>query len=209
VALSAYHGISETPEHLAGFGLPAGRHPAGAVLVQELNTRLGDRFGAGADFVMGFANPCLWLDEAKVAARGLTQEDAERAVAELVLKMPGFVRAITRPDLLHNRLPPNELEQLVQASFDPERTGHVYLVPAAGWVQATDPSDLAAMHGTPYAYDRPVPIAFWGLQLARQRVLSEADPRDIAPSLAALTGVNPPSGSSGQVLAELVSTRAH
>ena len=204
VVLSADHGISETPEHLASLGLPSGRHPAGTVLVQELNAKLVERLGAGADFVLGFANPCLWLDEAKIAGRNLAVEDVERMIADLALARPGFARAITRSDLLRNRLPQNEIEVRVRDSFDRERTGHVYLVPAPGWVQATDPAELAAMHGTPYSYDRSVPIAFWGLGLAPQHVKSEADPRDIAASLAALTAVNAPSGSSGRVLAELV-----
>ena len=69
VALSADHGIIETPEYLASLGLPGGRHPSGAVLVAELNAQLVQRLGPGGDFVVGFANPCLWLDEAKVAAR--------------------------------------------------------------------------------------------------------------------------------------------
>lgn len=208
VALSADHGISETPEHLASLGLPSGRHPPGAVLVQELNAALSERLGTGADFVLGFVNPCLWLDEAKLGARGMSLEEAERAVADLALARPGVARAITRSDLLHNRVPLNEIEVRVRDSFDRERTGHVYLVPAAGWLQANDPGELAAMHGTPYGYDRAVPIAFWGLGLAPQHVTSEVDPRDIAPSLSAVAGVQPPSGSSGRLLSELVQAGA-
>ena len=75
-------------------------------------------------------------------------------MADSALARPGMAQAITRSDLMHNRLPENEIEVRVRASFDRERTGHVYLVPAPGWIQATDPADLAAMHGTPYAYDR-------------------------------------------------------
>ncbi|MFT3923425.1 MAG: alkaline phosphatase family protein [Myxococcales bacterium] len=204
VALSADHGISETPEHLLSLGLPAGRHPAGTQLVQELNSQLVAQLGASGDFVSAFANPCLWLDEAKVKARGLSMEDAERMVAELVLARPGIARAITRSDLLRNRLPDNEIEQRVRMSFDAERTGHVYLVPDPGWIQATDPADLAAMHGTPYLFDRAVPVAFWGLGLPQGRIGEPADPRDIAPTLARLARVQPPNGSSGRVLSQVV-----
>ncbi len=209
VALSADHGISETPEQRAALGLPGGRHLGAVALVRQLNEELVARFGPGADFVLGFANPCLWIDEAKVEALGLDLERAERAVAELVLSgWGGYARAIVRTDLSRNTLPEGEIEQLVRASFDPQRTGHVYLVPEAGWIQANDPAALVAMHGTPYVFDRSVPIAFWGAGLEPRRVHDAADPRDIAPTLAALLSLTPPSGSSGRVLPEIVVSAA-
>jgi hypothetical protein len=114
-----------------------------------------------------------------------------------------MARAITKTELERGSLPPDPMSERVLLSFDRARTGHVYLVPDAGWLLATDPAELAAMHGTPYEYDRAVPIALWGAGLMPRRVLRAVDPRDIAPTLSALLGVRAPSASSGQLLHEV------
>lgn len=203
VILSADHGACSAPEVLRARGLPGGRHPSGADLVEALNQALARRFGEDSAFVTRFVNPTFWLDEAKITARNLRVEDVENAVAEALLAREGFARAVTRSALLRGELPDDPLTALVRASFDRERTGHVYAVPESGWLLANDATRLTSMHGTPHAYDRAVPIAFWGAGLPARRVVRAVDPRAIAPTLAVWLGLPPPSGSSGEVLREL------
>jgi hypothetical protein len=200
--LSADHGGSETPEHLAGLGLLADRHDS-AALVSDLNAGLEAAYGPGAAFVRAFTNPTLWLDEPAIQARGLRVADVALRVRDQVLGMPGFMRAYTRAELAEGSVPNDPIAARVVASFDVGRTGHVYLVPNPGWLLASDSHGLASMHGTPHRYDTDVPLAFYGGGLCPRRALREVDPRDLASTLASLLAVKVPSDASGEVLPEV------
>jgi predicted AlkP superfamily pyrophosphatase or phosphodiesterase len=203
-ALSADHGGSESPEYLTSVGLSVRRHDP-AALLSELNGALESSYGPGATFVKAFTNPCFWLDEQAIRERGLRLADVTERVRAAVLAMPGFVRAYTRDELAEARVSAGDpFAQRVLASFDAGRTGHVYVVPSAGWLLATETHGLASMHGTPHRYDTDVPVAFTGAGLCPHKATRAIDPRDLAPTLAALLGVKAPSDSSGEVLAEVL-----
>ena len=68
---------------------------------------------------------------------------------------------------------------------------------------------IAAIHGSPWAYDTYVPIFFAGPRVPRQVVTRLVGPEDIAPTLAAYLGIKPPSGSIGTPLEEILGARAH
>ena len=59
-------------------------------------------------------------------------------------------------------------------------------------------------HGSPYSYDRYVPVLFAGGGVPKGRVTRAVGPEDIAPTLAALLNIMAPSGSTGQVLQEVL-----
>jgi predicted AlkP superfamily pyrophosphatase or phosphodiesterase len=68
--------------------------------------------------------------------------------------------------------------------------------------------DLAAIHGSPWAYCTYVPILFVGPGIPHQTVSRRVGPYDIAPTLAAYLGIKPPSGSIGDPLTEVLPDRA-
>ena len=83
-------------------------------------------------------------------------------------------------------------------SLDPERTGDLILQAAEGCLFTSYP--LGTSHGSPYAYDRDVPLIFWGAGIEAARVPGRAAPIDIAPTLAAWLGLDVPAGLDGRVL---------
>jgi hypothetical protein len=201
--LSSDHGGCEAPEALRSLGLDADRHdPVG--LIKRVNDGLEQQFGAGSRFVVDFSNPTLWLDEAAIAARSLALDVVERRAAELVLAGPGVAYALAKTDLVRGSVPRGPVYDRILNSFDRERTGNVYIVPKPGWLLATDPRGLTTMHGTPWRYDTHVPLAFFGNGLRAARVWHPVDPRDIASTIAARLAIEPPRGSSGQILAEVM-----
>ena len=62
---------------------------------------------------------------------------------------------------------------------------------------------IAAIHGSPWAYDTYVPIFFAGNKVPAQVIRRRVTPIDIAPTITAYLGVKPPSGSVGKVLWEI------
>ena len=65
-------------------------------------------------------------------------------------------------------------------------------------------TSLAAIHGSPWAYDTYVPIVFAGHRVRAQKVERRVGPHQIAPTLSAYLGVKPPSGSDGFLLVEVL-----
>jgi arylsulfatase A-like enzyme len=57
-------------------------------------------------------------------------------------------------------------------------------------------------HGSPYLYDRAVPIVFWGAGVAPGRSEEPAFTVDIAPTLARRLGVAAPADLDGRALFE-------
>ena len=65
-----------------------------------------------------------------------------------------------------------------------------------------------ASHGSLWNYDANVPIIFYGKGIKKGYLGGKADLIDIAPTLAYLTGVQPPSASQGRVLSEILEPEA-
>ncbi len=109
-----------------------------------------------------------------------------------------FVAAVFTADELNTtpvaKTPPDtwSLAERARASFDPARSGDLVVllkprvlpipVEAAG-------AGYVATHGSPWDYDRRVPILFWRKGLAGFEQPNPIDTTDIAPTLAALIGL--------------------
>ena len=55
-----------------------------------------------------------------------------------------------------------------------------------------------------YGYDTRVPLVFYGLGAGPERVRRPVEMTSVAPTLAALAGVEAPAASEGSVLTEIV-----
>ena len=63
---------------------------------------------------------------------------------------------------------------------------------------------IAAIHGSPWAYDTFVPIFFAGNRVPHGKVHRAVGPHDIAATIAAYLDIKPPSGSVGTPLVEVL-----
>lgn len=201
--VSADHGIDDIPEYKQSLGYDAGRHDPDKFM-RAINDALKERFKIGQDLLLAFWNPSLYLDVEVIKQLNLDQEKVERAVADEVLRTPGFAMAVTRTDLLAGRLTDTPINRRLQQSFHPTRSGQVLVVPAQFWYLYPEPQAAAAMHGTPYAYDTFVPIFVAGAAVRPGIIRRPVQPEDLASTVAAILGLEPPSGNVGTLLAEVV-----
>ena len=89
------------------------------------------------------------------------------------------------------------LEMFARAYF-PGRTGQLLFVPRKGdFITRTD---LAFMHGSPWAYDVSIPLMFAGPAVRTGVNSMPAVQQDVAPTLAAALGVQMPPTATGRVL---------
>jgi hypothetical protein len=198
VMLTADHGGNDIPEREAEHGIPgaARASPAlspgamGKVLAARLDLQGPVLLGTGAigDFYIDKAitGPMRQrvLREAVAAYRAHPQVAAVYSHAELA--------AAPQPSG-----PPEtwSLLQRAKASFDPQRSGDfvVQLKPRVTSLFDTSRGSVAT-HGSPWDYDRRVPILFWRKGLAPFEQPLSVETVDIMPTLAALIGLKVPAG---------------
>lgn len=206
VAFTADHGVAPSPEHAAEIGLPGSRINPADVLTAVRN-RIRARFGkpgekdTTADYVQTFSNYQIYFNRAALDRDNVNVEEIERVAGEALLTVPGVARYFTRTQLLAGAVSPSDaVARRVLHGYNQKRSGDVVVVQEPFKYFST--VGVGATHGAPYAYDTHVPLVIMGGGLAPGRYLSPATPADIAPTLARILNVEPPSSATGRVLSE-------
>jgi predicted AlkP superfamily pyrophosphatase or phosphodiesterase len=198
IALTADHGVGPIPEHSMEYGL-GGRIEAKAIgetITAALNKRFGDD-----KWVLDLRNGNVYFDLAAIERHQTTRAEVERTACEAALKINGLAECFTRTQLVTGQLPQTMIARSVAQGFHAERNGDLVIVPQPFWLAG---EAIVASHGTPYSYDTHVPVIFHGAGVSLGVFLSPASPVDIAPTLAALLKINPPSNATGQILTEAI-----
>jgi len=203
IVLTADHGMSDIPEVAAARGMPAGKVDQ-AALAARINALFKDRTKGGANLVLAFPGPDLYFDPQTLAASGLSADDAETLAATDLMNMEGVARIYTRHDLMAGRIPNDLISQRMARGFHPMRSGNLLVVLKAGYDLWLTGAPMAATHGTPYSSDTFVPLIFAGPDFPPGDVARRVGPEDIAPTIAAYLKIKPPSGSTGEVLQEVL-----
>lgn len=203
LVLSADHGTDAIPEYKESLGIPAGRHHLQRYMTQ-LNDALQARFNSDEKLVAAFWNPSFYLDLEAVKKLDADVAVVERALAEEIMKIPGFALALTRSDLMQGAVPNTAAASRVRTAFHPTRSGNVLVVQSPSWYLYPKPDAYSAMHGSPYTYDTYVPIMFAGPGITHRKVNRSVAPRDIAPTVTTYLGIKSPSGSVGKPLTEVL-----
>ncbi len=199
------------PEYMGALGLSTGRFAFDWFKTEgPLTEALQKKFGRD-DLISGHSHPYLYLNLETISSAGLDLADVELFVADELMKIPGIAYALTRSDLLAGRITESPIQNQIRRSFHPTRSGNIHMVPEQYWfLHSTEEAEkmgigsIAAIHGSPWAYDTYVPIFFAGSGVPAQIIGWRVAPTDIAPTLAAYLGVKPPSGSVGSVLTEVL-----
>ena len=206
VAFTADHGVAPSPEHAAEMGLPGGRVKPSDILTAVRN-RIRARYGkpgdkdTTADYIQTFSNYQIYFNRAVLERDGVSLEEIERVAGEALLTVPGISRYFTRTQLLGGAVSPADaLARRVLHGFNQKRSGDVVVIQEA--FKYISSGTGGATHGAPYEYDTHVPLIIMGGGLASGRYLNAASPADIAPTLARILNVEPPSNATGRVLGE-------
>jgi predicted AlkP superfamily pyrophosphatase or phosphodiesterase len=211
VAFTADHGVAPIPEHAAALGLPGGRINSADVLSAVRNSvrarfsKSGDR-DTTADYVLDtFVNANVFFNVAALKRDGIDRAEAERAACEGALTVPGISRCFTRTQLSAGEVAPSDqIARRVLHGFSQRRSGDCVVL-AEPFKYLGDA--IPATHGSPYNYDTHVPLIIMGANVAAGRYSQSATPADIAPTLASLLRVQPPSNATGRVLNEALAGR--
>lgn len=199
IVLSADHGMADMPEYMTELGFAAGRlYPDDVIKVaNEAGKRL---FGIN-EVVRFFFRPYLYLDNKKIAAAKLDLSKVERGVAAALTEREGIALAVSRSGL--SPLQKTPVLAQIRRNFYASRSGDIYVVQEPYWFMF-DKGPVAAMHGSPWRYDTHVPIIFAGAAIQPRTVHRLVHPADVAPTIAAILGMSPPSSAQGTPLQEVL-----
>ena len=207
ITVTGDHGVAPVPEYMKSLGIDADRLSPNQ-MIAAVNKALGARFGGGDKWVLAFVNDQLYLDQKLIAERKADPAEAERVAGDAALATPGVVTYFTRTQIVEGRMPSGALSRRVTNGFNRLRSGDVWLItkPFSFFLEGSIP--LGTTHGSPYNYDTHVPVIFFGAGVRAGRYNIECTPSDIAPTVAALLGVEQPSNRVGRVLIEAIATDA-
>jgi predicted AlkP superfamily pyrophosphatase or phosphodiesterase len=197
IALSADHGVSSLPDAAQKLHIPAA-NLGKANLDQQINAALTAKFSPGHPATyLRFDYPVAWLDNNVFAAAHISEQDAEKAAGEAI-KQAGLRGYYTKSQLAAGEVPDTELGHKYLNSYSPLGSWFVMGIPNFYNVGSSSGTD----HASPYNYDTHVPLAFYGVPFQPGTYRERAEPVDMAPTLASLLGINPPTHSIGRVLTD-------
>ena len=204
IALSADHGVSTLPAVVQKLRIPAAGLDVGK-LEAQINASLNAKYSVGQHTAyLKLDYPDAWLDENAFATVHVKEHDAEAAAGEAMVQA-GLRGFYTKSQLALDEVPGSELGRKYRNSYSPEAGWYVLGIPGIYTVGSTSGTD----HASPYAYDTHVPLALYGLPFQPGTYYSHVEPVDLAPTLAALLGINAPTHAVGRVLTEAIVALHH
>ena len=199
--LSADHGGIDAPERLQLNGFPSAQRIDPALTAEGLSKAISQGTGItvpNGQVIHGAgASGDIWLTS------GLTvkqQKKVTQALLALLAKHPQIAAVYTAAALAKMPVPhgtPQDwtMEQRVRASFDPEHSGQVLMMTKRGVVPGDPNPAYTTTHGSPWDYDRRVPMLFWRKGMTGFEQPDPVETVDIAPTLASVIGLAEPSGT--------------
>jgi Type I phosphodiesterase / nucleotide pyrophosphatase len=193
VVLTADHGGLDLPERASTEAAAGAARVDPMLLAAAMGRTIGQRLNLTGPVLFGDgAFGDIYIDRALTAAqRQRVREEAVRAYRA----HPQVAAVFTRDEIAASPSPSGPpdswtLIQRARASFDPERSGD-FLVQLRPWITpiAAPGRGYVATHGSPWDYDRRVPILFWRRGMTHFEQPLAVETADIMPTLAGLIGL--------------------
>jgi len=193
VALTADHGGKDIPERERLAGVADAARADASLGSAVMGPKLAAGLGLPGPGLVGGSNfGDMYID------KRLSRADQKRLLEAAVAAykgMPQVETVFTAAEIAATPLPTTPPDQWslierARASFYPGRSGDFFVILKKDVTPIADTSHgFVATHGSPWDYDRRVPILFWRAGFRGATVLAPADTVDIMPTLAALIGL--------------------
>jgi arylsulfatase A-like enzyme len=193
VMLTSDHGGDDVPERLRLKGVTAAARTRADLNPTAIGKSIGVRLGLAGPVLIGEgAAGDVYFDP---ALKPTDRRRAEQAALAAYRADPQVEAVFTKAEIARTPSPTTSpdrwsLIERARASFDAQRSGDLVVLVKRNITPIADPSKgYVATHGSPWDYDRRVPILFWRPG-ARPNDRPEAvETADIMPTLAALLGL--------------------
>ena len=206
VMLTADHGGQDIPERKRLAGVAGASRVPASLYAGEMGKAIAAKLGFKGPVLYGDAFGDIYVD------RSLSAADRTRALSAAVdaYRAHPMVEAVfTHQQLKAAPLPKGtpdrwSLIERARASFDDERSGDFVVLLKRDITPIADTKSYVSTHGSPWDYDRRVPILFWRRGMTASDRLDPIETADIMPTLAASIGLSVDGGSiDGKCLANV------
>jgi hypothetical protein len=186
-------GGMDIPERLRDHGIADAARADPGLDGAEFGKLLAPQLGLTGNLLRSIGIPGdVWIDASVPEAR---RAAVLRAAKDRYAAHPQVYAAYTKAEILALPMPsgpPDKwtVPQRVRASYDAARSGDLYVVLKPNVSAVAKPSTgYTATHGSPWDYDRRVPILFWRSGGAPAASDQAVETVDIMPTLAAMIGL--------------------
>lgn len=207
VMLTADHGGLDLPERMSLQGVPAAERIDPALNAKTIGKKVADILGLPADKPVLHADGPFGDYYVSTDLSETQQTQVRDSAIALIAAHPQVEMVLKHEEITAIEVPRSSpevwtLPQRARASFHPDRSGDfVVLLKKAVTPIATTARGYVATHGSPWDYDRRVPMLFWREGIRHFEQPLSVMTVDIAPTLGALIGVNiPAEETDGQCL---------
>ncbi|HYC94706.1 MAG TPA: alkaline phosphatase family protein [Sphingomicrobium sp.] len=192
VVLTADHGGQDIPERRRLQGVPGAARVDAKLTAKDVGAAVGARLGLKGPVLYGEGSfGDMYVD------RALSPADRARAKAAAVAAFrahPQVEAVFTHEQLAATPSPTSPPDQWsmierARASFDSQRSGDFIVLLKQDVQPVPVTTSYVATHGSPWDYDRRVPILFWRRGMARAERNDSIETVDIMPTLAAAIGL--------------------
>jgi arylsulfatase A-like enzyme len=192
VVLTADHGGLDIPERLRLHGVPDAARIDPLLTPKSVGDLVTKETGIAGPILanVGVIGD-LYLDR---HLQGPERKRALDAVLDAYRRHPQVYAAFAKDEIASTPMPTGDptkwtVLQRVRASFDPERSGDFYVVLKPDITPIGHAAGSVATHGSPWDYDRRVPILFWRANMPASAREEPVETTDIMPTLAAMLAV--------------------
>jgi hypothetical protein len=187
VVITSDHGVAALPERQT----PASSaRLVPAQLQRNVEAELQRQLGAGP-WIAGIVSPFVYLT---ARAQAHSDPGRVRAVALAALRrQPGIRDAFPAEQVRRWQHDSDALRRSLALGIAASNPCDFVLLPQPHVpLDLSDTEGKGTNHGSPYAYDREIPVLAWGVGVPRQRSAQPVDQLRVAATLAKLLGVTPP-----------------
>jgi len=194
--LSSDHGVAHATGYLAGQKLSAGNLRLKS-MIKELNDSCAKKFSV--EPVLNIMNYQIYLDEEKIRRSGNDISLIERYVIQIMKQKEEVLQVFAYREF-EKLIMPEEAKRLFANGYVAGRSGDIQVILKPGY---TDRLPQGGDHASWYNYDTKIPLLFYGWHIPSGKSFRKVNITDIAPTVSALLGIQPPNASIGNALGEL------
>ena len=192
VVLTADHGGMDIPERLRAKGIADAQRANPNLAATVVGKEIAAKLKLSGPVLLGDLGGDVWIDR---SLRPADRARVEREAIAFYKAQPQIEAVFTARQIARVALPtasPDKwsIEQRIRASFDPSRSGDLYVVLRRYVSPIAEPGPgYVATHGSVWDYDRRVPIIFWRRGMVRSDRPDHVSTVVILPTLAAEIGL--------------------
>ena len=192
--LTADHGAVQVPAYLQSQKIPAGYFDKKAFR-SKLEDVLKAKFGTSG-LIRNISNNQIFLNREKIKSIDEDIDDVQEFIAQEIIHYTHIDKVYTAETLATTQFT-SGIAALLQNGFHQRHSGDVIFVlePAVISYHKT-----GSTHGSGMSYDTHVPLLFYGYGINKGATYTKTEVIDIAPTIAALLGIEFPNGCTGQPL---------